>query len=111
MKITTIATARIRKEFFQLIELGIKKYEVRSESLEGVDAMYFLDDKTDKLLTIRLVESVEVVNRSDDARVLKLSAIEDKEFRVLFPSPIDGGPSSLWIAKLGPAIDLNVLLG
>lgn len=110
MKITKVASARIELNYYRLIDLGVKKYEVRAESLEGIDAFYFLDNKTDDFLGVHTIEQVCSFDRSEDGLVLNLSAISHDEFYRLFPALADGGPNRLWVAKLGPCISLNTLL-
>lgn len=110
MKTTKIVSARIKSSYYRLINLGIKKYEVRTESLEGADAFYFIDDKTDDLLGIRAIEQVFSFDRSEDELVLNLSAICPNDFYRLFPPLDNGGPDRLWVAKLGQNINLDRLL-
>ena len=110
MKVTKIASARIKSSYYRLIDHGVKKYEVRTEPLEGLNAFYFLDDKTGELLGIRSIEKVFSFNRSEDELVLNLSAICPDDFYRLFPPLSDGGPDRLWVAKLGPSIELGALL-
>lgn len=110
MKMTKIATAKLRRTFFELIETGTKRHEVRSTSLDGVDAFYFVDSETHEPLGIFRVIDVFKIDRLDDDVAIKLAAIGQDEFYSLFPRPADGGPEVLWVAKLGENVTLDALL-
>ena len=85
MKMTKIATAKLRRTFFELIETGTKRHEVRSTSLDGVDAFYFVDSETHEPLGIFRVIDVFKIDRLDDDVAIKLAAIGQDEFYSLFP--------------------------
>ena len=46
MKRTTIVTAKILDCYAELIERGVKHYEVRADSLEGIDAIHLISAET-----------------------------------------------------------------
>ena len=48
-------------------------------------------------------------HREDDERVLELSGISRQDFRDLFPPETNGGPPSLWVARLGQPTGLDDL--
>lgn len=111
MKKATMAIMKIRHEFFDMIVSGVKKYEVRDMSLEGVDIIVYRDSVTDSYLGSFYVEKVIKFNRSEDELVCKLSSVDSYTFLELFPIPENGGPINLWAAKLSTQVSLKGLFG
>ena len=109
MKRTVIVTVKIRPDFYQLIENGTKKYEVRTESFGDAQAIVFLDAATGRRLGMRRVLGSRQYHREDDERVLELSGISRQDFRDLFPPETNGGSPSLWVARLGQPTGLDDL--
>ena len=110
MKIITLASAKIRRAFYELIRPGVKRYEVRTAPLSNVDAFVFRDDHSGEVLDILRIEEAFPVERDDDHLALRLSGIGAGDFRELFPRPEDGGPERLWVAKLGERVSFDELM-
>lgn len=110
MKIVTLASAKIRRPFYELIRAGVKRYEVRTAPLSNVDAFVFRDDHSGEVLDILRIEEAFPVERDDDQLALRLSGIGAGDFRELFPRPEDGGPERLWVAKLGERVSFDELM-
>lgn len=108
---STIATLKIRPSIFKLIRNGIKEYEIRDSSLEGVDVICYLDSETGAFLGSFVVGDVECVDRSADQQTILSSGVDADTFYDLFPPISAGGPIVLWIAKLQNPVDINAVLG
>ena len=70
---STVATLKIRPSIFNLIRNGIKEYEIRDSSLEGVDVICYLDSETGAFLGSFIVGDVECVDRVADQRTIERS--------------------------------------
>ena len=111
MKKTTIITAKILAHYAELIEQGVKHYEVRSEPLDGADAILLVSSETGKSLGMYEVRKTQCLTRDEDDRAMGLAKTTPEEFFSLFPKPCDGGPDRLWIAELGNRTTLDSLVG
>lgn len=103
-------TARIRRPYYDLIRSGAKEYEVRDYSLEGVDAIWYVDSGTSEGLSLRRLSGATSFSRDQDQLVACLSAVGRKEFYGLFPPSSEGGPSVLWAARIGEEVSMEQLL-
>lgn len=110
MKRTTIVTAKILDHYARLIERGVKRFEVRSESLEGVDAIQLVSSETGGDLGVYEVLRTLSFGRDEDEKVMTLAMTTPEEFYRLFPKPSDGGPNRLWAAELGGRTSLASLV-
>lgn len=108
---STVATLKIRPSIFDLIRNGIKEYEIRDSSLEGVDIICYLDSETGAFLGSFAVGGVECVGRSADQNTIERSGVNAETFYDLFPPVSLEGPEVLWIAKLQGPVDINDALG
>lgn len=108
---STVATLKIRPSIFDLIRDGIKEYEIRDSSLEGVDIICYLDSETGAFLGSFAVGRVECVGRSADQKTIERSGVNADIFYELFPSVSVGGPEALWVARLQNPVDINDALG
>lgn len=108
---STVATLKIRPSIFDLIRNGIKEYEIRDSSLEGVDIICYLDSVTGAFLGSYSVDGVERVGRSADQQTIWRSGVNADTFYELFPPSSVGGPDALWVAKLQNPVDINDALG
>lgn len=108
---STVATLKIRPSIFNLIRNGIKEYEIRDSSLEGVDVICYLDSETGAFLGSFIVGDVERVDRGADQRTIERSGVNVETFYDLFPPVSVGGPEVLWVAKLQRPVDINDALG
>lgn len=108
---STVATLKIRPSIFDLIRKGIKEYEIRDSSLEGVDVICYLDSETGAFLGSFTVDGVERVGRSADQKTIERSGVDVDTFFELFPPASVGGPDALWVAKLQKPVDINDALG
>lgn len=110
MKRTTIVTAKILEHYAELIERGIKHYEVRSESLDGIDAIHLVSAETgEDLATYEVLRTLRFT-RDEDSKVMPLAQATPEQFYELFPLPDDGGPEMLWAAELGARTTLSTLV-
>ena len=110
MKRTTIVTAKILEHYAELIERGIKHYEVRSESLDGIDAIHLVSAETgEDLATYEVLRTLRFT-RDEDEKVMPLAQATPEQFYGLFPLPCDGGPEMLWAAELGARTTLSTLV-
>lgn len=110
MKRTTIVAAKILDCYAELIERGVKHYEVRSDSLEGIDAIHLISAETGENLGTYEVLHTLRFGRDEDERVMSLAQTSTEQFYSLFPKPEQGGPETLWAAELGRKIDLETLV-
>lgn len=110
MKKTTIITAKIRERYAALIDQGVKRYEIRSDSLDGIDAIHLVSTETGKSLGTYVVVNTLCFDRDDDIRVMSLAQTTPEQFYELFPRPEDGGPRKLWAAELGKRTSLDALV-
>lgn len=108
---STVATLKIRPSIFDLIRNGVKEYEIRDSSLEGVDVICYLDSETGAFLGSFTVDEVERVDRSTDQQTIECSGVDVDTFYELFPPASVGGPDALWVAKLQNPVDINDALG
>lgn len=108
---STVATLKIRPSIFNLIRNGIKEYEIRDSSLEGVDVICYLDSETGAFLGSFAVGDVDCVDRGVDQQTIVSSGVNADTFYDLFPPVSAGGPKVLWVAKLQKPIDINAALG
>lgn len=111
MKRTTIVTAKILDCYAELIERGVKHYEVRADSLEGIDAIHLISAETGKGLGTYEVLRTLRFGRDEDERVMTLAKTSADQFYSLFPRPEQGGPDTLWAAELGRKVDPEALIG
>lgn len=88
---STVATLKIRPSIFNLIRNGIKEYEIRDSSLEGVDVICYLDSETGAFLGSFAVGDVECVDRGADQRTIERSGVNVETFYDLFPPVSVGG--------------------
>ncbi|OZG59891.1 hypothetical protein BLEM_2066 [Bifidobacterium lemurum] len=103
MQRTTILTAKMRDEFARLVHDGKKRYEVRTEPLDGAQAIRYVSALDGRELGMYRIGKAFRRNRDDDDALISLAAISPDDFHALFPRPEEGGPSVLWIAEiLGP---------
>ena len=110
MKRTTIITAKTLDRYAKLIEQGIKHYEVRSDSLEAIDAIHLVSAETGKSLGTYEVLHTFHFGRDDDEKVMLLAQTTADQFYKLFPKPELGGPTILWVAELGKPVNLEILV-
>ena len=110
MKKTTIVTARIQRSYYNLIQKGIKKYEVRDCPFEGADAIWYIDSETNKGLSLQRLSKASPFSRNQDELTMRLSAVDGTEFYELFPPSSEGGPSVLWVARIGEEVPMEQLL-
>ena len=101
MKRATVVTAKILERYADLIARGVMRYEVRTESLDGVDAIHLISAETgDDLGTYEVLRTLRF-SRDEDSEVMSLAQTTREQFYVLFPLPDAGGPNTLWAAELG----------
>ena len=108
---STVATLKIRPEIFELIRSGLKHYEVRAASLDGVNVICYLDSESGDFLGSYSVGGVEQVGRDHDVQTIERSGVSADTFYDLFPRLSDDGPSTLWVARIDKPVDLHVALG
>ena len=110
MRRLTIVTAKMRRRFFRMILDGRKPFEVRDESLDGVQAIRYVDaENGEELGTYRLGHVLDM-ERTCDGELMQLAGIGPTDFYELFPPTEDGGPSRLWAAELLERTTLDRLL-
>ena len=110
LKKTTIITAKILDYYAELIDRGVKHYEVRSSSLDGADAICLVSADSGEILGIYAVIKVLSFGREEDEKVMSLAQTTPEQFYVMFPKPDVGGPERLWAAELGERINLDALV-
>jgi hypothetical protein len=110
LKKTTIITAKILDYYAELIDRGVKHYEVRSSSLDGADAICLVSADSGETLGIYAVIKVLSFGREEDEKVMALAQTTPEQFYGLFPKPDVGGPERLWAAELGERTSLDTLV-
>lgn len=110
MRKTTIITAKMQSRFFDLVLAGTKRYEVRDEPFGDAQAIRYIDSEDGRELGIYRIEETLQLRRDEDDRLIDLAGISKDEFYELFPPVSDGGPSKLWVARIGEPIDIRHLL-
>lgn len=111
MKKTTIITAKILDYYADLINRGVKRYEVRSDSLDGADAICLISAETGRYLGTYEVLSTICFTRDADEEVMRIAQTTPEQFYGLFPRPSEGGPINLWAAELGKRTSVEALVG
>lgn len=110
MKRITLVTAKILERYADLIARGVKRYEVRSESLDGVDAIHLVSAETGDDLGIYEVLRTLRFSRDEDSEVMSLAQTTREQFYELFPLPDADGPRTLWAAELGARTTSDALI-
>lgn len=65
--------AKILEHYAELIDQGIKHYEVRSESLDGIDAIHLVSAETgEDLATYEVLRTLRFT-RDEDSKVMSLA--------------------------------------
>lgn len=85
MKTTTIATAKIKSDRFELIKNGIKHYEVQDESFHGATAIRYVDSETGKVLGVYWLGPEDVFDRTHDQLLQTMTVLNSTIFYKLFP--------------------------
>lgn len=108
---TEIVTLKIKRRYMDLIVHGVKRFEVRDESLASVNFVHYIDSVTLESLGVYSVARTFCLTRDHDVESIQYAAIECDDFYRLFPNLDNGGPVKLWIAELGAPVDLLEVLG
>lgn len=85
MKTTTIVTAEIEPAIFELIESGVKQYELRKESFKVADAIRYVDSETGKVLGVFWLGPEDVISRVHDQVLMTIAAVDARTFYRLYP--------------------------
>lgn len=93
MKTTTIITAKIDSDIYKMIDEGQKLYEVRGESFQNANIIRYVDDINGEVLGMYVIGPEDVFDRTHDQFIKKISGVNDRTFRDLFPKPGEGPDS------------------
>jgi hypothetical protein len=85
MKTTTIITAKIHPNIYELIRTGEKRYEVRDESFRQAHFIRYIDSRTGKQLGVFAIGMETAYGRGDDETLKLLAKVNDDTFDELFP--------------------------
>lgn len=111
MKRTVIITAKMRDEYYRLIEEGIKQYEVRSESFSDAQIIHYVSATSGRSLGMYTLVDTFPLPRQNEQQLRKYAAIPSSDFDAIFPLPDCGGAPVLWVARLGAKIQLSTVIG
>jgi hypothetical protein len=110
MRKTIVISARIKEEYMRLIRTGVKRYEIRVDPFDDAQAIRYVGAESGKELGIYRIKSTSRLNRSDEDRLIRMSAIGKEGFLQLFPPVVQGGPDRLWVAEIGEPVTVENLL-
>lgn len=112
MGITTIVTMEIEPAVFELIESGVKQYELRSESFKVADAIRYVDSETGKVLGMFWLGPEDVISRVHDQVLMTIAAVDAETFYRLYPrdSSEPAGNQHLYVAPILERTTLDYVL-
>ena len=111
MKATTIITAKIRPDIYQLIKQGNKQYEVRDESFQGAETIRYIRADDSKLLGIYRLGPEDALDRTHDNLLQALAGVSLEMFDGLFPRTETkfcitcNGVKTLYVAHIGKHLE------
>jgi hypothetical protein len=100
----------MRDEYAELVRMGRKRYEVRSEPFGDAQAIRYVSAESGRELGVYRLGRIFSVDQGDKERLIRYAGIPGGEFDQLFPSRRGNGPERLWVAEIGAPTTVARLL-